>query len=71
MKAAVCREWGEPSVLLHVEDCPLLPLPAGHVRVAMRSAGIGFQDTLMIAGKYQIKPAFPACPGNAGAIRSS
>jgi NADPH:quinone reductase len=48
MKAAVCREWGS---LPSVEDCPLPPLPAGHVRVAVRSAGVGFQDTLMIAGK--------------------
>jgi NADPH2:quinone reductase len=63
MKASVCHEWGPPGVL-RVEDCPQPPLPPDHARVAVRSAGIAFQDTLMIAGKYQTRPAFPVCPGN-------
>ena len=47
------RAWNMPSP----------PLPQGHVRVKVRAAGIGFQDALLIAGKYQSKPPFPACPG--------
>ncbi|HVR55349.1 MAG TPA: NADPH:quinone oxidoreductase family protein [Pseudolabrys sp.] len=63
MKAAVCHEWGGPLVL-HVEERPRPALSANEVRVAVRSAGIAFQDTLLIAGKYQTKPNFPVCPGN-------
>ncbi len=29
----------------------------------MRACGVNFADTLMIAGKYQIKPEFPFTPG--------
>ncbi len=29
----------------------------------MRAAGVNFADTLMVAGKYQVKPPFPFTPG--------
>src|SRR3546814_3308171 len=44
----------------------LLPLPAlgpKDVRIKVHAAGLNFPDTLMIAGKYQVKPAFPFAPG--------
>jgi NADPH:quinone reductase-like Zn-dependent oxidoreductase len=63
MKAMVCRRWGGPEVLA-VEEFASPALPSGSVRVAVRAAGIAFQDTLLIRGKYQTKPAFPVCPGN-------
>lgn len=63
MKAAVCREWGGPGVL-QVEDRPIPALSPNDIRVSVRSAGIAFQDTLLIAGKYQTRPPFPVCPGN-------
>lgn len=63
MKAVVCWQWGPPSVLA-VEEIPSPVLTDGHVRIAVHAAGIGFQDVLMVAGKYQAKPAFPFSPGN-------
>jgi NADPH2:quinone reductase len=63
MKAAVCREWGGPGVL-QVEERPTPALSPNEVRVIVKSAGIAFQDTLLIAGKYQTRPPFPVCPGN-------
>jgi len=63
MKAAICCEWGAPSVLT-VEEVLSPPLPPKHVRIKVRAAAVGFQDILMIAGKYETKPAFPFIPGN-------
>ena len=62
MKAIVCKGWGEPKDLVY-EDAAPPGLAAGEVRVALRAAGVNFADTLMIAGKYQEKPAFPFSPG--------
>jgi len=59
MRAAIVREWGrlEPGELPD-------PVPgAGEVLIAVEAAGVNFADTLMVAGKYQEKPAFPFSPG--------
>jgi NADPH2:quinone reductase len=40
------------------------PTPgAGQVRIAVEAAGVNFADLLMIAGKYQHKPALPFAAG--------
>ena len=42
-----------------------LPTPepaAGEVTAAVKAAALNFFDTLIIAGKYQMKPAFPFSP---------
>jgi Zinc-binding dehydrogenase/Alcohol dehydrogenase GroES-like domain len=62
MRAVICREWCDPSGL-RVEDVPAPPLAAGSVRIAVRTAGLNFADTLIIAGTYQIKPPLPFSPG--------
>lgn len=62
MKAMVCREFGEPEVLRFEEVEPRKPGP-GEVRVAIKAAGVNFPDSLMVAGKYQVKPPFPFTPG--------
>jgi len=47
-----------------LEDIPS-PEPAPHqVLVSVKAAGVNFPDTLIIQGKYQIKPAFPFSPGS-------
>jgi NADPH2:quinone reductase len=46
-----------------VEDVPAPQLTDGNVRIAVRAAGVNFADTLIIAGKYQIKPPPPFSPG--------
>jgi NADPH2:quinone reductase len=33
------------------------------VRIRVRACGVNFADTLLIAGKYQVKPEFPFTPG--------
>lgn len=63
MKAIVCRKWGPPSDLSIEERSPPA-LGPGQVRIAVHAAAIGFQDILMIAGKYQSQPEFPFSPGN-------
>jgi NADPH2:quinone reductase len=58
--------FGEPEdlVLQEIE----LPAPGpGEVRVRLRAAGLNFADGLVIAGKYQLKPALPFTPGLEGA----
>jgi NADPH2:quinone reductase len=62
MRAVLCRQWGGPESLT-VEAVPSRKLETGEVRLRVRAAGINFADTLMIAGTYQVKPAFPFSPG--------
>ncbi|HWU74936.1 MAG TPA: NADPH:quinone oxidoreductase family protein [Rhodanobacter sp.] len=62
MKAIVCDTWGPPSSLQLRE----LPSPApgpNQVVVRPRVAAVNFPDALIVAGKYQARPAFPFSPG--------
>ena len=62
MRAVVCREWCE-SNRLKIADLPSTPLKSRQVRLRVHAAGVNFADTLMVAGKYQVKPEFPFAPG--------
>lgn len=62
MKAVVCKEWG-PAESLAVEEVPSPALGPGQVRVRVHACGINFADTLMIQGKYQVRPERPFSPG--------
>src|SRR5262250_1437342 len=62
MKAMVCRAWGAPDVL-RLENVPPRALRPGEVRIRVRAAGVNFADTLMVGGRYQVKPPFPFTPG--------
>src|SRR4051794_32866036 len=62
MKAVLCREWGDPCSL-RFEEVASRPLQPNEVRIRVRACGVNFADTLMIAGKYQVKPEFPFTPG--------
>ena len=62
MKAWQVTQWCTPTQM-SFNDIEL-PLPtAGQVRVKVAAAALNFLDTLMIQGKYQVKPAFPFTPG--------
>ncbi|GAA4406035.1 NADPH:quinone oxidoreductase family protein [Quisquiliibacterium transsilvanicum] len=62
MKAWVVREWCTPDQMSFEEVS--LPEPGpGQVRVKVGAAALNFLDTLMIEGKYQVKPPFPFTPG--------
>ncbi len=58
-----CVQLGQPERALAFATRPRGPLPPGHVRVAVRAAGINFPDLLMLAGEYQYKPSLPFVPG--------
>jgi NADPH2:quinone reductase len=62
MKALLCERFGAPDDLL-VADIPDPAAGPGEVVVRVKAAGLNFFDTLIIAGKYQTKPAFPFSPG--------
>lgn len=62
MWAIVCRDWCEPDGL-ELDDVPEPEPVSGHVRIAVRAAGLNFADTLMIKGDYQVKPERPFSPG--------
>lgn len=62
MKAVLCREWGGPESL-RVEEVASPPLAPNEARIRVHACGVNFADTLMIAGKYQVKPDFPFTPG--------
>src|SRR4051812_14522639 len=63
MKAILCTRYGGPDDLEFTD----LPDPApgtGEVVVAVKSAALNFFDTLIIAGKYQVKPPLPFSPAS-------
>lgn len=62
MRAVICESWGAPGVLRWAE-VPQRPLEPGQARIRVRASGVNFADTLMVAGKYQVKPPFPFSPG--------
>lgn len=62
MKAILCRDWGGPETLRLDETDPP-SLKPDQVRIRVRACGVNFADTLLIAGKYQVKPEFPFIPG--------
>jgi NADPH2:quinone reductase len=66
MKAFVCKEFG-PLENISWTDIPEPPIEAGKVRVRIHFSSIGFMDTLMIRGLYQLKPPLPYIPGACGA----
>ncbi len=62
MRAVVCKEFGDTSVLELGELAEPVAGP-GRVKIEVHSVGMNFPDTLMIAGKYQTRPPLPFAPG--------
>ncbi len=62
MHAVVCSSFG-PIDQLTVDERDPSPCGPGHVRVAVAAAGVNFVDSLLIQGRYQVKPALPFVPG--------
>lgn len=62
MKAMMSHEPGGPETLKLTElDTP--EPEAGHIRIAVKAAGVNFPDTLVIRDLYQFKPPRPFAPG--------
>ena len=71
MKAILCTRFGGPDDL-EFKDMPEPAAGPGEAVVAIRAAALNFFDTLIIAGKYQVKPPFPFSPASefAGVVKS-
>jgi NADPH2:quinone reductase len=61
MKALLCTRYGTPDDL-ELADIPTPEPGPGEVLVHIAAAALNFFDTLIIAGKYQNKPAMPFSP---------
>jgi NADPH2:quinone reductase len=62
MRALLCHAWGTVDDL-RLDDVPP-PVPAaGEVLIAIESAAVNYADSIMVAGKYQTRPALPFSPG--------
>lgn len=70
MRAVVVDRWMAPSELA-VHEAPEPSCGAGDVLIDVHAAGCNFADTLMVQGKYQVRPRFPFVPGAelAGIVR--
>ncbi|WP_299626336.1 NADPH:quinone oxidoreductase family protein [uncultured Tateyamaria sp.] len=62
MKAMLSTAPGGPDTLEWTELPDQTP-KKGHVRIAVKAAGVNFPDTLIIRDLYQIKPPRPFAPG--------
>ena len=62
MRALLCKEYG-PADTLVIEDIEPQAVRGHGVRVKVSAAGLNFPDTLIIEGKYQLKPKMPFSPG--------
>jgi NADPH2:quinone reductase len=71
MRAMRCHAFG-PLSNLSLEEVPAPLAGPGQVLLDVHACGINFFDGLMVAGKYQFKPAFPFAPGAevAGVVRA-
>jgi NADPH2:quinone reductase len=61
MKALLCTRYGTPDDLTLAEIAEPIAGP-GEAVVRVKAAALNFFDTLIIAGKYQTKPAMPFSP---------
>jgi len=63
MRAVVCNTFDGIAGLALGELADPVPGP-GQVLVAVHAAALSFMDTLIVAGRYQMKPALPFVPGS-------
>jgi len=62
MRALICRQWG-PVESLELTDVPAPTPGPEQVLLTVAASSVNFADTIMVAGNYQTKPAFPFSPG--------
>jgi NADPH:quinone reductase len=62
MRAAVVRAFGPPEGVA-IEEWPAPTPRPGEVVVQVLAASVNYADLLMVAGRYQVKPALPFVPG--------
>ena len=63
MRAAVCKEYGEPETVTVDELASPVPGP-GEVVVRVAAAAVNFPDVLFVANRYQVSVPVPFTPGS-------
>jgi len=63
MRAVICRGFDGIEALGLGKLVDPVPGP-GEVLIDVHAAALSFMDTLMVAGRYQMKPALPFVPGS-------
>jgi NADPH2:quinone reductase len=63
VRAAVCKEYGEPETVTVDELASLVPGP-GEVVVRVAAAAVNFPDVLFVADQYQVSVPVPFTPGS-------
>jgi NADPH2:quinone reductase len=61
MKALLCEALG-PAETLVIRDLPEPSPGPGEIAIRVRAAALNFFDTLVIQGRYQVKPHLPFSP---------
>ncbi|MEI5668788.1 NADPH:quinone oxidoreductase family protein [Bosea sp. CCNWLW174] len=61
MKALLCEALG-PAETLVIRDLPEPEPGPGEIAIRVRAAALNFFDTLVIEGRYQVKPPLPFSP---------
>lgn len=63
MRAVLCETFDENPAALTIRDVPDLQPGPGEVLIAAQACGVNFPDSLIIQGRYQLKPSLPFSPG--------
>jgi NADPH2:quinone reductase len=71
VKAIVCKQFG-PFQELQIAELPDPTVGPRQVLIDVAAAGVNFLDTLIVEGRYQVRPALPFAPGGevSGVVRS-
>src|SRR5476649_1511848 len=71
MKAMLCTHYGPPEEM-ELRELPSPALGKNQVLITVKACGVNFPDVLMLADKYQFKPALPFPPGGevAGVVKA-
>lgn len=71
MKAALCKSLDGPDAIV-IDTIPDPVAKAGQAVVRVHAAALNFLDTLVVRGKYQVKPELPFSPASefAGTVES-
>lgn len=62
MRALLCKEMG-PADKLVMQEVASPRVDGNQVRLKVKAAALNFPDTLIIEGRYQVKPDLPFSPG--------
>ncbi len=62
MRALICRQWGG-SDDLSVGEAPIPTPAADELLIRVKATAVNYADSIMVAGRYQTKPALPFSPG--------